>query len=315
MKFSIGDKVRFVNENMDGIVSAILSNEMVGVTVDNDFEIPVLIGQIVKISFEDFSNTAATTAVVEIKTADKGFDENLYASFVQLNDQQMELYFINHTNQRVFVNYYTTKDQQLTPKFFAMVDAFDYKSVDKLAMDQFAIWPEFNFQVLIKPEQTAWSPVVKNLQVPASRFFKHLRATPILQKQGYLFLINEALNEEAIQKLATFQPRAEVAETTAAAIKAPLAIIDLHIDKIHNNYTQLTKQETLQAQLKYFEKNLEDAMAAGMKKVTFIHGVGNLKLKNEIVKVLKTNTHVKEIKDAPTDEFGYGATEVFISES
>ena len=52
MKFSIGDKVRFVNENMDGIVSAIISNEMVGVTVDNDFEIPVLIGQIVKISFE-----------------------------------------------------------------------------------------------------------------------------------------------------------------------------------------------------------------------------------------------------------------------
>ncbi len=309
MKFSIGDKVRFVNENMNGIVSAIIDSNNLGVTVD-DFEIPVLVNQVVKIAFEDYLKTEAKITPVEVRIADKGFDENMYASFVQINEQQLELYFVNHTKFRVFVNYFTLHNSQITSRFFQTIEPYDYKSIDKLELAKFTSWESFNFQVITQPDVIVTSPVVKQLQIPANKFFKHLRATPILNKQGYLFIINGGLNEADIKKISNFEMSTESRQEVISDFKAPLQIIDLHIDKLHNNYTQLTKQETFAVQIKYFEKNLEDALAAGMKKITFIHGVGNLKLKNEILKLLKNNEHVKEIKDAPTHEFGYGATDV-----
>ncbi len=315
MKFSIGDKVRFVNENMEGIISSIMDNNTVGVTVDNDFEIPVLMNEVIKIDFNEFVKSEANTAAVVPKSAENGFDENMYASFVQLNEQQMQLYFINHTPNRLFVNYYTKKNEIVTAKFFNTVEAFDYKSIDTLAMSEFIDWEEFHFQILTKVENKEVQPIIKNLQIPASRFFKHLRATPLLKKQGYLFLINEALNQTDIQKLTQYNPERELEKESPLRIKAPLEIIDLHIDKIHTNYTQLTKQETLQIQLNYFQKNLEDAIAANLKKVTFIHGVGNLKLKNEIVKLMKSNVNIIKIDEAPTSAYGYGATDVFLSVS
>ncbi len=315
MKFAIGDKVRFMNENMEGIVSAIIDSYTVGVTVDHDFEIPVLLNELIKVSFDAHSNQAETSPPVIQKVAENGYDENMYASFVQKDEQQMELYFINHTQNRISVNYYTEKGTLVISKFFQLIEAFEYKSIDTLAIAELTNWPEFHFQILVKPGQTQVIPIIKSLQIPASRFFKHLHATPLLKKQGYLFLINESLNESDIRKLNERSPVNELTSEKSDRIKTPLEIIDLHIDKIHANYTQLTKQETLQIQLNYFEKNIDNAIATGMRKIVFIHGVGNLKLKNEMVKMLKQNKNIASLADAPTSQFGYGATEVFFSES
>ena len=48
-----------------------------------------------------------------------------------------------------------------------------------------------------------------------------------------------------------------------------------------------------------------------MKKVIFIHGVGNGRLKQEIISLLKTTRGVT-FHDAPYKDFGYGATQVNI---
>lgn len=307
--------MRYVNENLEGIISSIIDKDTVGVTVNNDFEIPTPASQVVKISFDEFLRLESQAPAVETKTKEKGFDENIYASFVQLDDQKMELYFINHTRHQLFLNYYSNQGKQIISKFFQIINPFDYRSIDKLELSNFNEWNDFHFQVLQKPIDNALPPILKHLQIPASKFFKHLRATPLLQKQGYLFLINDALTEEDINKLNSFGAGTELPQATAPMVRAPLEIIDLHIDKIHNNYTQLTKQESFQLQINYFQKNMEDALAAGMKKITFIHGVGNLKLKNEIVKYLKLNEHVRNVQDAPTTVFGFGATEVSFKES
>ena len=45
----LGDKVRFINEDMQGVVTSIKGNTA-GVTIEDDFEIPVLINEVVKIN-------------------------------------------------------------------------------------------------------------------------------------------------------------------------------------------------------------------------------------------------------------------------
>ena len=41
MKFKIGDFVRFVDEPIEGHITSFLNNELLGVTDDTGFEIPV----------------------------------------------------------------------------------------------------------------------------------------------------------------------------------------------------------------------------------------------------------------------------------
>jgi len=55
----LGDKVKFVNENMEGIVTSFKGKNMVGVTIEDDFEIPVLASEILKIDFDEVKPEAA----------------------------------------------------------------------------------------------------------------------------------------------------------------------------------------------------------------------------------------------------------------
>src|SRR6202012_902035 len=46
MKYKLGDFVRFVDEKMEGYVTRIIDEQMIGVTGDDDFEIPVLASKV-----------------------------------------------------------------------------------------------------------------------------------------------------------------------------------------------------------------------------------------------------------------------------
>lgn len=53
MNLKLGDKVRFVNENLEGFITSVKDKTTVGVTIEDDFEIPVLASELVKIEFTD----------------------------------------------------------------------------------------------------------------------------------------------------------------------------------------------------------------------------------------------------------------------
>ena len=46
MKYKLGDFVRFVDEKMEGYVTRIIDDQMIGVTTQDDFEIPVLASKV-----------------------------------------------------------------------------------------------------------------------------------------------------------------------------------------------------------------------------------------------------------------------------
>ena len=49
MEFKIGDKVRFLNEKGEGIVTRILGNNMVNIAIEEGFELPVMASDLIKI--------------------------------------------------------------------------------------------------------------------------------------------------------------------------------------------------------------------------------------------------------------------------
>ena len=46
MQYKLGDFVRFVDERLEGYVTKIIDEQMIGVTVEDDFEIPVLASKV-----------------------------------------------------------------------------------------------------------------------------------------------------------------------------------------------------------------------------------------------------------------------------
>jgi hypothetical protein len=94
-------------------------------------------------------------------------------------------------------------------------------------------------------------------------------------------------------------------------LEAARSIIDLHIEKLSDNWKHLINFEILSLQLKEFEKWYHLALAHYLPSFIVIHGIGSGKLRDEIHDILKTKKEVKTFVNQYHPRFGYGATEIF----
>lgn len=88
------------------------------------------------------------------------------------------------------------------------------------------------------------------------------------------------------------------------------AEVDLHIDMLTERPADLTPHEAFEMQMHYFRLCMNHAFQNKMKKVVFIHGVGQGVLKDEIQKELKQYENIHFFA-APMSKYGVGATEVY----
>ena len=87
--------------------------------------------------------------------------------------------------------------------------------------------------------------------------------------------------------------------------------VDLHIQELISNTKGLSNGDMIEIQVHHFREQLEWAIKQRIKKIVFIHGVGQGILKQEIRHRLKGYTNL-EYHDASYARYGYGATEVLI---
>ena len=95
-------------------------------------------------------------------------------------------------------------------------------------------------------------------------------------------------------------------------VSKEIAEVDLHIDELVEDMDGMTNVQMLSLQLNYFKKMLDSAIANHLKRIIFIHGVGNGKLKNSIAEILATDYPFIEVFDASMAKYGVGATEIRI---
>lgn len=106
------------------------------------------------------------------------------------------------------------------------------------------------------------------------------------------------------------KPEISPAEKAKKAKKAEeVKEIDLHIGHLIDYTRNLSNYEMLQIQLKKVKEEMELARIEKRKKLIFIHGHGSGKLKEELLKLLKTYKRI-EVFDAKFQKYRLGATEV-----
>jgi len=88
--------------------------------------------------------------------------------------------------------------------------------------------------------------------------------------------------------------------------------IDLHIEQLVENPKVFTPAEMLNIQMERFTSVLEGAIRNRKKRIVFIHGVGNGRLRLEIKRTLDHQYPKLRYQDASFKEYGYGATMVIL---
>ena len=89
--------------------------------------------------------------------------------------------------------------------------------------------------------------------------------------------------------------------------------VDLHINQLVENTTEMTNYEMLNLQINTAKRKLEYAINNNIQKVVFIHGIGEGVLKSELHFLLKK--YPVQSYDASYQKYGFGATEVHIKQN
>ena len=91
----------------------------------------------------------------------------------------------------------------------------------------------------------------------------------------------------------------------------PAMEVDLHIHQLTDKTTHLSNFEMLNMQLEHSRKKIEFAISKRIKRIVFIHGVGQGVLKAELQTLFRRYDKI-EFYDADYQKYGLGATEIYI---
>ncbi len=328
----IGDKVRFLNQSGEGIITAILGPTQVEVAIDGDFRIPYELRQLVPIAREEravFGPTKIESAADRTNKLAQGTstqpkaEHGVYLALIPKADGTLELCIANNTDYNLPFSLGLERNGVYTGLDANLLEARNIKRYGNYQRSEVNKWPVFVVQVLFHKhgQQTLKKPLLRKLEIEPESLTKPLRRLALLQVDAHIFPLDDIMLvkpeptaikqgiEKASQQAAI---KASVAQGTQPKVQyAVQEVVDLHIEKLVANPTLYNADEMLKIQLDMFEGCISKALAAGMPKVTFIHGVGGYVLKRMITLRLKNHKQVKDYKDAPANKFGNGATEVW----
>ncbi|GAA4835143.1 Smr/MutS family protein [Algivirga pacifica] len=316
---NIGDRVRSIGGNEEGIVTGFISEREVEVEIEDGFRIPFLRAELVLVSKDETKAFGDNPTPLEDSSkknkpqipvyAEKG----IFLAFTHLNDKLLELHLINNTDLTIPVLLGSEKKGMYEGIYVGGLNPKTHKKVHQLNLDDFEQWPLLIVQGLLFKAglSIAREPLVRKLKFKAQAFMKSKKEVPMLGMDGYVFQLDvEELGELDADQLKngileSDQPAQEQIEMP----KAPKTEIDLHAEAL--GIEGADEKNILSLQILHFEKELEAAIAHDKPAITFIHGVGAGILKQEIEKRLKKyKEHIEFFQEAQKEKFGYGAIKI-----
>jgi hypothetical protein len=313
MRYKLGDFVRFVDEKLEGYVTRIIDEQMIGVTVEDDFEIPVLASKVTYVhghgAASHDEDYVAPTSLPAGEFKSKGVHIAVVTDAKA--NALVHLYMVNETSYQLLTAVTTEQQKTLKGEFAGIIEPQSSAKIYSAKLSDLQLWPKFIFQVLFftRQNQPSVTPLNITEQFKAKDFSGAKKLVPILKQQAWLIQLDEPELIIDAQKLkeSFFKPAQEKQE-----VQKPVSELDLHIEKLRDDYQFLSSSEILNIQTENFKRALDAAIVHQMPDITFIHGTGNGILKHELHKLLSKHPKVQTFMDARKEKFGYGATKVIL---
>jgi len=328
MKLRIGDTVRFLNEVGEGVITRFKDKETVFVEITDGFEIPYLCKLLVPIHTELILNPEVENMEMELETI---LSDSVY--FIIEVDHEMTMlvsdykfYLFNSSSYNVSFTYSVKDDEYYQTLKHGEIGAYQKVFLKQVKKNFFK---EFAYH---KIECIFYKNKHYKSQIPLAEVLyindKIMSQSDLIQHNEfkfpvYAFILKENfLDKDVIERTITMEDvtrlkaikefkQPQKISVAKQRIKDLTKEIDLHIEELVDSHSGLTNSEILSIQLQKFEREIQYCLSNGIKKLIVIHGVGNGKLKQEIISILKTIDDIKYY-DASYKNYGYGATEIII---
>ncbi|RME20036.1 MAG: DUF2027 domain-containing protein [Bacteroidetes bacterium] len=339
-KWKIGDKVKFLNEKGGGIISAIKNEYEVIVSLPDGMEIPYPTNELIPDNKNLILNPASTSLNDIYSVDNKIIYLAIESNHPEVkNANEFYIYLYNLSDYQFYYTYALGKNNVFQCLAHGKIDAFEKQRIKTLSLpilkeaDVCQIQMLFFHNALYSTQNPVFETIKLNEKIfSPSNFIQH----PEFQKPVFIIILKDKFSNTSSEWTSSHSPqniRMHLTEEdwekinqlkekpfyTSKQKQYPAKpkyteemVLDLHIEELVENPAQLTPHQKLQIQMQYFERELHNAIAHHVKKITIIHGVGNGRLKYEVREYLKTIDEIKSVEDAPYKTYGFGATVVYI---
>jgi len=339
MKLAVGDKVRFLNEKGEGLVSKFLNKNTVAVTIEDGFEIPYLISELILLSEpqtiitpeeQEVKVVTAPPLSIQKKKNTEKEREGIYLAFSpekaeDISISDFNVWLINHTNYSISYTYSVFNNGQFKTLVTGSAKAHENLLIETINRKELHDFSNFKIDVLFynTENHSYQKPVSELIKLKPIKLYKENAFTNNNFISEKALIMNVALlnednaptwdtSEDLSKILFMKQYKGSTQKTSKPHISNdPLkeVEIDLHIEELMDNYYGMSNFEIVKVQLNAFQKALDKAINEHCRKLIVIHGVGNGRLKQEIRTLLSSQTKLR-FYDASYNKYGFGATEI-----
>jgi hypothetical protein len=335
MKFQVGDKVLILHSNEEGEVVDIINNKMVMIDV-RGVKFPAYIDQLDFPYFKNFSQKKLfpkkeTKKYIEDikkeKIQSKKVVDGVWLSFLpQFSTDEfgddvvdaLKIHILNRT-ERAYnfiyrLQFFGNTGFELKNSLLPFADFY----VHDVPFSEMNDSPTFNIEFsLLQPEKRKAEYFETSLKLKARQLFDKIEELKKKNEPTFSHRLFETYPDKQendapdLSSLITKGIKVYNAKEVRKHLPPARSVVDLHIEKLTDNWKHLSNAEILDLQLKEFEKWYELALAHHLPQLIVIHGVGSGRLRDEIHDLLRLKRDVKSFVNQYHPSYGYGATEIY----
>ena len=333
MKYQPGDTVLVLHSNEEGEVIEIINDKMVLIEVGG-VRFPVYMDQIDFPYFKRFSEKKFFEKKKDILYVDnikKGKDtkkykigDGVWLSFLPVYNKDVfdddivesfKIFLINQTNEAYnftyTIAYAGAHDFKISNQISQLSDFY----IHDVPFEEMNDAPRFNVDFsLIKNDKNKAEHFEASVKMKAKQLFQKIEEMKMKNEPTFSYMLFEKYPDKLIDLKPDYvNTHGQLYDATQArqALEPARSVIDLHIEKLSNNWQHLSNFEILTLQLNTFEKYYNLAIAHHQPNFIVVHGIGKGKLKEEIHEILKYKKEVKSYVNQYHHNFGFGATEIY----
>ena len=336
MKFQVGDRVLVIHSNEEGEVIDIMNEKMVMVDVKG-VKFPAYIDQLDFPYFKQFTEKKLFPGKKEKKYIDdvrmekekqiNKVTDGVWITFLPVMDtdefgdeivKELKVHLVNHTGRAYHFAYklkfFGHPDFELSNQVHAFEDFY----LHDVAFEDMSDSPTFEIEFsLLQPDKQKADHYETSLKLKPKQLFSRIEEIKQKNEATFSYCLFQEYPDKLIHEefesghLASKGVKIYNASHARQQLEPARDTIDLHIEKIIDDWKGLSNYEMMDLQIKTFEKYYELAVQHHLPTLTVVHGVGKGKLRDEIHDILRSKKEVKSFVNQYHPSFGYGATEIY----
>lgn len=340
MKFQIGDKVLILLSNEEGEVVEIINNKMVMVEV-RSVKFPAYIDQLDFPYFKRFTEKKLFPEKKQKKYIDQlpaekkeriaKTADGIWLTFLPVFEsdefgddvvEDLKVHLVNNShngfNFTYHLNYFGKENFELQNQVHNFQDFY----LHDVPFENLNDSPSFEFDfTLMTPDKNKADHFESSLKLKPKQVFAKIEEIKKKGEATFSYKLFDEYPNKAIEEKIEISNLSSAGYKIYEASKARQNLeqakyeIDLHAEKLTDNWNKMTNFEILTLQLQTLEKYIDINVAHRLPSMIAIHGVGTGKLRDEIHELLRLRREVKFFVNQYDARYGYGATEIFFQYS